>query len=221
MEIPGWLNSKIDESGLQRIREAVSNAEMKTSAEIVPMIVRRSSAIAHTPMSVFLALAFIWITALPFIPMSLSVAMSAKSQILFELAGIALAFALSFIVARVRWIQRILVPEIDQIAQVDDRAQLEFYSSNIKSTRDSTGILIFVSMLERRAVVLADKSIADKFPPAKWNDIVNGLLERIKKGSLADAFAWAIEQSGELVQPYFPVRAGDTNELENDLIIKE
>lgn len=222
MEIPKWLYSHINENGLQQIREAVSKAEIKTSAEIVPMIVRRSSAIAHVPVSVFLSLALVWTLFLPEITLLVSRRFHLNDLwiAVVEIAGLLLAILVSPFLTRLSAVQRLFVPEIDEVAQVDDRAELEFYSSNIKSTRDSTGILIFVSMLEHRAVVLADKAIADKFPSAQWKEIVDGLLERIKKGDLAGGFTWAIERSGELVQPYFPVRTGDTNELANDLIIK-
>lgn len=155
-------------------------------------------------------------TVLPFI----SGFFSSISMILLEVGGVVVAFVFSLFVSRVRFVQRLFVPEIDQIAQVDDRAELEFFESNIKATRDSTGVLIFVSLFEHRAVVLADKSIADRFPPNTWTEIMDGLLAKIKAGDMAGGFAWAIERTGELVSPYFPVKAGDRNELANDLIIK-
>lgn len=215
-KLPNWICKKIDEAGVERIRAAVHKAELSTSAEIVPMIVRRSSAIAHVPTSLFLALALLWVTSVPFFAHYLS----NFNILVVELGGVAVAFILSVLLGHLSFIQRIFVPKIDQVAQVDDRAELEFFESNIKSTTGSTGILIFVSLLEHRAVVLADGPIAAKFPPDTWNEIVNGLLERIKAGDLAGGFAWAIEKSGTLVAPHFPIGTADRNELANDLVIK-
>lgn len=215
-KFPNWICKKIDTAGIERVRAAVHAAELKTSAEIVPVIVQRSSAIAHVPNTLFLVLALAWVTALPFIAHYLTM----FSLVVSEIIGFVVAFVLSILLSRFPFIQRLFVPKIDQEAQVDDRAELEFFESNIKATRDSTGVLIFVSLLEHRAVVLADKSISDKFPPETWSEIVKGLLEKIKGGDLAGGFAWAIERSGALVAPHFPIKTGDRNELANDLVIK-
>ena len=215
-KLPGWICKRIDEAGVERVRAAVHAAELKTSAEIVPMVVRRSSAVAHVPTSLFLVLALLWVTSVPFFAHYLS----NVNIVVVELAGVAVAFILSVLLGHLSFLQRIFVPKIDQVAQVDDRAELEFFESNIKTTQASTGILIFVSLLEHRAVVLADGPIAAKFPPDTWNEIVSGLLERIKAGDLAGGFAWAIEKCGTLVAPHFPIGAADRNELANDLVIK-
>ncbi len=215
-KLPNWICKKIDSAGLERIRAAVQTAELKTSAEIVPMIVERSSAIAHVPNSLFLLLSLFWVTAMPLISQHFTFG----NTVVVEILGFMFAFVLSLLLARVRLVQRLFVPRVDREAQVDDRAELEFFESNIKSTQDSTGILIFVSLLEHRAVVLADKSVAVKYPPETWNEIVNGLLTKIKAGDLAGGFAWAIEKCGDLVAPHFPIKPGDQNELANDLIIK-
>lgn len=215
-KLPNWICKRIDESGLERVRAAVHAAELKTSAEIVPMIVQRSSAVAHVPTSLFLVLALLWITSVPFFAHYLT----NVSILVIELLGVAFAFVLSVWLGHLPFVQRIFVPKIDQVAQVNDRAELEFFESNIKTTSGSTGILIFVSLLEHRAVVLADGPVSSKFPPETWNEIVNGLLERIKAGDLAGGFAWAIEKSGTLVAPHFPIKTGDRNELANDLVIK-
>lgn len=219
-KLPNWICKRIDEAGLERIRAAVQKAELSTSAEIVPMIVQRSSTVAHVPMSLFLLLSLIWVTAVPYLATNLAHLMTNMNIAFVEMAGLVFAFVISVVLGQTRFAQRIFVPKVDQISQVDHRAELEFFESNIKTTRESTGILIFVSLLEHRAVVLADGPIAAKFPAETWNEIVNGLLERVKAGDLAGGFAWAIERSGSLVAPHFPIGAGDKDELSNDLVIK-
>ena len=149
-KLPNWICKRIDEAGVERVRAAVHKAELSTSAEIVPMIVRRSSAIAHVPTSLFLFLSLVWMCVFPFVAVYVSdfFASYAILATANELFGFLLAAVLSAMLGHLSFFQRIFVPKIDQVAQVDDRAELEFFESNIKKTDGSTGILIFVSLLE-------------------------------------------------------------------------
>ena len=168
-------------------------------------------------MSTFLLLSILWLAAMPY----MSHLLPQISPFYFESAGFVLAFALSLGIARCNCVQRLFVPLIDRISQVNHRAELEFFESNIKATKDSTGVLIFVSLLERRAVILADKAVSDKFPAETWNKIVNELLTKIHAGDIAGGFVTAIENCGKLLAEKFPIQAGDANELANDLLIKD
>ena len=58
--------------------------------------------------------------------------------------------------------------------------------------------------MERRAVVLADKSIKDKLPPETWTEVCNILIDGIKEGNMGLAFKSAIEKCGDILAPDFP-----------------
>jgi putative membrane protein len=105
--------------------------------------------------------------------------------------------------------------------QVDLRAQIEFYELEMSQTQDRTGILLFVSLMEHRAVVLADRSIAEKLDAKIWQELVDLMIQGVKRGDLAAGMTQAIQRCGELLSPYFPVADDDINELRDHLVVKE
>jgi putative membrane protein len=81
--------------------------------------------------------------------------------------------------------------------------------------------LLFVSLLEHRAVVLADHSIAEKLSAEIWQEPVDLMIQGVKRGDLAAGMTQAIQRCGELLSPHFPVADDDVNELRNHLVVKE
>ncbi len=217
MEIPDWSKAYLKAERVELIEDAIKKAEAKTSGEIVPMIVRRSSTINHVPvilLSLLVALFFAldgpgWQAAF------------LGEHWAWYLGDIALLTAASALFARLPWMQRLLTTSSDQDDQVDMRARLEFYESNITNTKGSTGILLFASLMERRAVVLADKAISDKVSKETWREVCDLLVGGIKKGNMGLAFSEAIANCGEILAPGFPIQPDDVNELKDQLIIKE
>ncbi|MCP4679753.1 MAG: hypothetical protein GY854_30535 [Deltaproteobacteria bacterium] len=140
---------------------------------------------------------------------------------IWYLVDIALLMVVTAIGARMSWVQRLLTTRADQAVQVDSRSVIEFYESNINRTRDATGVLIFISLMERRAVVLADKAINDQVARDTWQEVCDRLIAGIKKKNLGQAIREAVLECGEIMAPQFPIQSDDENELKDQLIIKE
>ena len=217
MDIPDWSKSYLKAERVELIVEAIKKAEAKTSGEIVPMIVRRSSTVGHVPVILLsLLIALFFAVDVP----------GWQAGYLGEhwawyLGDIALIMLVSSLFSKLTWVQRLLTTSEDQEDQVSMRAEIEFYESNIKNTSGSTGILLFASLMERRAVVLADKAISDKVPAEAWGEVCDLLVGGIKKGNMGLAFTEAIAKCGEILAPEFPIQPDDVNELKDQLIIKE
>jgi putative membrane protein len=114
---------------------------------------------------------------------------------------------------------RFFVPAERMSFKVRRRAELAFYEHGLHKTRDGTGILIMVSLLERRVQVLADKAIHDRVPPGTWDKLVQDLIQGVTEGRPTDALCRAIEQCGNLLAEHFPIQPGDNpDELADDLI---
>lgn len=212
-----WVNRIVDDKGMERIRHAVVAAEAKTSAEIVPMIVRNSGTHGHVEWLLFL---FILICAWMLLPY-LSEFAPGLSLLALDLGAFALAFVAALILSRLDRIKRLMTPAFDQALHVDRRAIVEFHASRINETVHATGVLIFVSLLERRAVVLADRAIAEVFPKETWRDVVEKLLAKTRAGDFAGGMCDAIHDIGEKLGPKFPNSPNDTDELDDRLIVKD
>jgi putative membrane protein len=105
--------------------------------------------------------------------------------------------------------------------KVRKRALRHFTESGVYSTRDHTGILIFISLLERRVEILADKGISEKIPQNEWDDVIGGLITSIRENQMADGLCRAVELCGRKLAIHFPVKPDDTNELSDSVDILE
>lgn len=217
MAIPNWLKGKLDGAQLQQIAEAVKRAESTTSGEIVPMIVRKSSTLGHVPVILFSLFVAVFFAA---DGPSLQAEFVGDHVLLYFVDTVVIVI-LTALLGRSTFVQRLLTTRADQIAQVEMRAEIEFYGSDIRKTRDATGILLFVSLLERRAVVLADQAISEKVPKDTWLGVCDILISGIKKKNMGSAFGNAVEKCGEILTPLFPIKPDDENELKDHLVIKE
>lgn len=214
--IPNWAKPVLDSTTLNKLQSAISRAEGKTSGEIVPMIVRRSSTVGHVPLVIFLAVWLIseitgWALLVPF----------EISVLYVEVLYILVSFALSFILAKPQWIQRLLTSPFDRDYQVKMRAETEFYEAGLNQTRGQTGILIFTSLMEHRVVVLADQAIASKLPKDTWDGVIQEVIKGVKSKNLGAGLEVGIESCGKILAEHFPRPSDDTNELRDHLIIKE
>ena len=100
------------------------------------------------------------------------------------------------------------------------RAQREFNAMRISHTAGQTGILIMLSLKERRVEVLADKSINDKVSQKTWEDIVKIIVSHIREGKQATGIIQAVEFAGKVLAEHFPRHKDDNNELSDDVEIK-
>jgi putative membrane protein len=88
----------------------------------------------------------------------------------------------------------------------------------LQHTELRTGVLIFVSVAERYAEVLADAGIAQKVPVEVWDSAVKGLLSDIRAGRAADGFVKVIETCATTLAEHFPPGAINRNELPNAIV---
>jgi putative membrane protein len=220
-----WIQKYISETQAKEISVAVQNAEAGTAGDIVPMIVRRSSAVRHVP--VILALSF----ALLFLGLEMAglngwylgdVFPFIYEHWLMQIGCLLILFALAWWLSHLHPVQRLLTSDIDEIDQVEKRAQLEFFLQRVNRTHRHSAILIFVSVMERRAVILADEGLAKNLSPKVWNEVLAPLSRHLRRGEWTAGFQDAIRQCGELLKTHFPASPGQTaDEISNQLIIKE
>lgn len=111
-----------------------------------------------------------------------------------------------------------LVPSYLQHRRAHDNALKQFLAHNVHVTSARTGVLIFLSLAERYAEVIADSGIADRVGQERWNAIVTDLTASARHGRLGDGLVGAVEASGALLATYFPPEATRQNELADRLV---
>jgi putative membrane protein len=135
------------------------------------------------------------------------------------LLAVVSAYGLGQWLGRVPRVIRLVTSRERMAHKVTLRAEQAFYKHGLHNTKGGTGILILVSLLERRVHVLADKGLNDRVPAGTWDGLVNGIIDGIRTGQATDAICAAIAKCGSLLAQVSPVGSGDNpNELPDTLI---
>lgn len=217
MTIPAWLTGHIDEKSLAVIRDAVTQAEEHTTGEIVPMIVRSSSPKGHLAG----LLCFLFIATFDLIFFIYLSQFDVGHIIEVQIGVILMSFIFGISFARLSFVQRLLTPKSDRHHNAIVRAELEFHRSQIRATSAHTGVLLFVSLMERQAVVLADEKIVKKLNSHNWDGVLKTLTQGLSARDFAVGFSKAIGQTGLILREHFPASEHSKNDLPNDLQIRE
>ncbi|AMV73198.1 hypothetical protein JCM30471_16070 [Desulfuromonas carbonis] len=191
-----------------RIEAAVQEAESRTSGEIVPLVVDESY---HYPraeivgggcfalaLAVLAAWAFGHSSVWVFLPLFLIGYLPCR-----------------WLIRALPGLKRRLIHPLEITTEVEEKALVAFLEHGLHQTRDATGVLILISLFERRVRVLADSGISAVVPQQEWDDIVTTITTGIRTGKTCDALCTAIGRCGDLLQERFPRRTDDQDELPN------
>ncbi|HKT15780.1 MAG TPA: hypothetical protein VJR87_10295 [Allosphingosinicella sp.] len=111
-----------------------------------------------------------------------------------------------------------LTPTATKARRVRRRAVQYFRISAERRTIGRTGVLLYLSLGEHRAEIVADAAIDAKVAPETWGEAMAVLIEEVKAGRPGEGMAKAVQRIGAVLALHFPRSAGDTNELPDKLI---
>jgi len=196
------------DEALRSIESAVRTAEARTSGEIVPLVVDRSDSYATIRGAWAAFAAFASGIAMLYTPLDVIPWLPVVQ---------AAAFVLVYLGAGQRDVLRALVPAAIRDASTQRAACLAFVEQGLTNTRDRTGVLLFVSLLEHRVIVLADRGIDSRVEPGTWDGVVERIVSGIRERHAEVGLCEAIETCGRVLAERFPRGADDVNELEDRL----
>ena len=206
--------SKMDRD---KIEACVREAESRTRGEIVVMVVPRSYGY---PMADLLGA-----TAL-----SLPVAIALTPEMgglfwagpwnlwIFLALLIPLFLVFHQTVKRVHRLKRWFISGKEMEDEVREAAQIQFFRKGLYRTREETGVLIYISVFERRVWVLGDRGINAVIPEGHWKDVVAMITQAIKDRRPGEGICQAIGDVSRILQEKFPIRHNDQNELKNLMV---
>lgn len=122
-------------------------------------------------------------------------------------------FAVSALLLSIPSLRMWLVPRAVKRQRAHRAAMDQFLVRGMARTREHTGVLIFASIAERYARIIADVGIAEKVPPQSWKRAVDCIVASAQKGRIAEGLVEAIDICATTLAGPFPRRADDTNEL--------
>ena len=193
-----------------RSSKAIQAAEQTTSGEIVAVVAAESDSYLWAPVLIA-ALAALAVAA----PLIFLTWMNVHWIYLLQIVTfVALALLLSL-----RPLRYMLVPRALKRERAHARAVEQFLVQNLHTTAGRTGVLIFVSVAERYAEIIADAAVHTKVSTTTWQGIVDRFTAAITSGQTGDGFVTAIEEAGRILAAHFPPGSGDRASLPNHLIV--
>lgn len=219
----------LDDTAHDRVTAAVAAAERGTDGEIVTVVARRSDdyhdVAAHWAIVAALA-ALAKLAIWPGLALCLyhvfagSWAAAPTPRVLFSIALLAatVAFLIAYFALKWRPLRLFLTPPPTKTRRVRRRAFQLFRTSAEARTRGRTGVLIYLSLDEHRAELIADAAIHARVAPEVWGEAMAALLAGVKDGRIGDGMADCVTLVGQVLAEHFPVSVGDTNELPDRLI---
>ncbi|WP_252258253.1 TPM domain-containing protein [Erythrobacter aurantius] len=211
------------------VSAAVADAELNTSGEILTVLADRSDG--------YTDVALLWAAAISFTAMSAFAAFPQPFLDLWdaliggwshewttgELASMTIALGLiAFVVswAVQQWdpLRFLLIPAPVKTARCHEQAIKHFKVGAERRTHGRTGVLIYLSMSEHRAEIVADRSIAEKVDAEVWGEAMGDMLAHIKRDRIAEGLAVGVRDVGFVLAQHFPRGDEDENELPDRLI---
>ena len=201
------------------VRQAVKKAEEGTSGEIVPMIVSASHDYPEAAITGGAVLAFLpALAGAIYLPQIFWLAID---PLWFFLPLFFILHTLLFFsVRRLPALLYFFLWQSRVDKEVERGAFTSFFAENLQATRDKNGVLLYISVFERKAWILGDKGIDDKIEPEKWQSIIEELTQGVKNKQQGKSLCKAIDQVKEILKNHFPIKQDDENEL-RDLIIEK
>lgn len=220
-----------DETSQKIVTDAVAAAEAQTSGEIVTVLAERSDGYSDV--------ALWWSVGLAFTAMSLVAVFAdfclglwdglfhagwasdwTRGEVLTMVLAVGvLTFAAMQALQLWQPLRFALIPGPIKAARVRNAAVRHFKVGAERRTHGRTGVLIYLSMAEHRAEIVADEAIATQVPAEVWGVAMADMLAEVKRGQVAQGIAAGVRDVGKVLADQFPRDAADINELPDRLIV--
>lgn len=223
-------------SDLGAIEASVREAETRTTGEIYCVVAEECSDYGETPLAwaggvallapAILLLAGVHVSIPDFFStwsaaqVGEAIQSSVRNALIGTIVLQGVLFVVTALIVAIPRVRRALTPGGLKRDRVRRRAAEQFLAKNLHLTRERTGVLIFVSLGERMAEIIADEGIAGHVDAKAWDTAMAALIAGLKRGEPAAGFAAAVGLCADVLAPRFPVRQGDNpNELPDAVVV--
>ena len=211
------------------VTAAVADAEQHTSGEIVTIVTDLSDHYDDIAMAWASAVAFLALVIYATFPefyIGLITRLSGGwgheyttgEYVALLVTAVALKWVGTWLILKWTPLRMALTPKATKLARVRNRAISLFKVGTESKTQARNGVLLYLSMKEHRAEIVADEAIASKVAPEVWGDAMVALLDQVKAGNPGAGVAAAVAQMGVVLAEHFPKGSNNPNELPDRLI---
>ena len=210
----------------REIELAITKAESQTDCEIVPVVATQSGRydraedIVGISLALLVATLFWWFYPRVNSEVGDWEAGSPVWGLALFTGSTVITFILGAILAsKTPWLRRMFIPGKQVQEEVTQRARETFFDQRVHHTKTSNGLMIYISLFERRTMILADQQVLEKAGQPFLDQLCEQLTEGIREGNVTQAFCAVIQQAEAVLAESFPRSQDDINELENPLVL--
>lgn len=193
-----------------QVAAAINAVERETDAELVTVLARQADNYAYIP----LVWAGIVALLIPGLVNYFTEWFDVHALLLVQW-GVFLVLGALF---RIPKINTKLIPRHVRYWRASNLARRHFLEQNLHHTKDSTGVLIFVSEAERYVEILVDQGISSRVDNKVWEGIVENFTHQVREGNTCRGFLDCIEACGEHLKAQVPA-THERNQLPNHLVV--
>jgi putative membrane protein len=197
--------NKFDQAAGESLAQAVRDIEQNTDAELVIVVRGRSGTYRHADYLFGAIVALLGLIFVLFSPFEFHTYWVPIDVALMFIAG-------AFVCSRTDFLRRLLTSKKFRAKAARAGAAAMFYEAGIANTSAENGLLIYLSLLERRLEVIADRGILKAVPALKWNNAVFE-IKRVGRKPEPEGLVKAVRSLGDLLAEHMPATGENPNEL--------
>jgi putative membrane protein len=188
----------------------VRSIESKSAAEVVLTVRRRSSTAWHAHLGVGSIAALVTLLVYSYAPVEFDDDLAPILIVAAYLAG-------AILVRAVPEIERLFTTERGRRAVVATAAKAAFVDQGIDRTRARSGVLVYVSLLEKRVEVVCDRGLPIDGAEG-WRTKLEALETTLSASGSPSTFGERLSEVGEVLARIMPVTDDDVNELPDEVV---
>jgi putative membrane protein len=219
---------KVTDEDSRIVADAIRAAEARTDGEVTAIVSAQSDSYHDVALHWSLIVALLPLSIAAAFPWLLTSGLASlrggweEPSLQIMLTILLVATANLFLIARLiigrTAVRMALTPAATKARRVRRRAIMLFRTGTEQRTLTSTGVLLYLSLAEHRAEIVADAAIHAKVDPALWGEAMTVLIAAVREDRPGEGIAAAIAKIGDVLATHFP-RGDDPNELPDRLII--
>lgn len=207
----------ISQADAQAIIASVKKVEKMTSAEIVPMIVNRSNTYPLASVNAATVLALPCAVALTYFIAPLFYYNHDNMWVFMTVFSL-LYVVFKSTIAKSVFLTRLFLNPRQVSQEVQEAAITAFYTNGLYKTAHKNGVLIYISLLEKRVWILADEDAHKKVVQEFWDSCVKAIIDGIKQNNFVPALCATIETIAMRLSKEYPYTPDDVDELTNIIL---
>lgn len=198
----------------ENIKNLITESETRTDGEIVPMIIDHSDIYPVAHFRAAIIVSFLFSLILYYSPLTV---INPIYFLWIQLPGLYVGYFLG----HYPLIKKLMLTKDEIDREVTQRAHEAFLQHNLHTTKNHNGVLIFISIMERKIKIIADVGISKKVEQTVWDEIVFQFTQKVREDKFVEGLKETITATANVLENYFPSSGKKPNELGDNLIIED